>query len=284
MPSKDPIKDAFTRAKQDIFDLQAQLYALKQENNQLNQILSEIPDILQQQTSLIRDQQAQIREISTKILDSSRQTSTPTSENPAQNQRNQTQNPWNPAHNSSFNVQERDKLPQYILKSPYTPVSTRNGGVPADRQTHQQADKNPNLSMKTDFSSNFSSKIPNYTGNEGVEFPQNPSFSSYSDTLDQLESLRADIKAKFKHLTQQEFTVFAAIYQLEEEGFAVDYPLLASKLHLTESSIRDYSQKLIKKGVPILKTKENNKRIFLAIDPNLKKIASLPSILALREL
>ena len=78
--------------------------------------------------------------------------------------------------------------------------------------------------------------------------------------------------------------VFSTVYQLEEQGFTVDYPLLAQKLSLTESSIRDYIQKLIKKGTPIVKTKENNKRILIQISPDLKKIASLSAIYQLRDL
>ena len=40
--------------------------------------------------------------------------------------------------------------------------------------------------------------------------------------------------------------IFSTIYQLEEENITVDYPLLASKTTLSESSVRDYTQKLIK--------------------------------------
>ncbi len=78
--------------------------------------------------------------------------------------------------------------------------------------------------------------------------------------------------------------VFSTIYQLEEQGFIVDYPLLASKLSLSESSIRDYTLKIIKKGIPLLKNKENNKKITLSISLDLKKIASLNTILQLREI
>ena len=78
--------------------------------------------------------------------------------------------------------------------------------------------------------------------------------------------------------------VFSALYQLEEQGFIVDYPLLASKLSLSESSIRDYTQKLLKKGIPISKSKQDNKKVILAVLPDLKKIASLQTIIMLREL
>jgi len=78
--------------------------------------------------------------------------------------------------------------------------------------------------------------------------------------------------------------VFSTIYQLEEEAVLIDYKSLSKKLNLTESSIRDYVGRLIKKGIPVEKTKINNKMIRLSISEKLKKIAPLPVIFQLREL
>ena len=78
--------------------------------------------------------------------------------------------------------------------------------------------------------------------------------------------------------------VFSTIYQFESQGFVVDYSLLSEKLGLTESAVRDYTRKITIKGIPLLKIKENNKKITLSIPSDLKKIASLDTILALREL
>jgi len=100
-----------------------------------------------------------------------------------------------------------------------------------------------------------------------------------SEVLNSLDTIKKEIRTKFKHLTIQEMTVFSTIYELEDKGFIVDYSLISSKLDLSESSIRDYVQKIIKKGIPITKTKENNKKILVSIDPNLKKIASLETII-----
>ena len=77
--------------------------------------------------------------------------------------------------------------------------------------------------------------------------------------------------------------IYATLYQLEEEGNTVDYALLASRLKLSESSIRDYVLKLSRKGIPLTKTKQDNKKIFLSIPSELKKIASLQAILAFHE-
>ena len=78
--------------------------------------------------------------------------------------------------------------------------------------------------------------------------------------------------------------IFTSIYELEEQGLIVDYSLLSQKLNLTEISIRDYIRKLISKGIPIIKNKENNKKIIISINPDLKRIASIQTIQMLREL
>ena len=121
------------------------------------------------------------------------------------------------------------------------------------------------------------------TGNEGVH-AQISSLEQVSQLLESLDSLKKEVRVKFKRLTQQEMLVFSAVYELQERGFIVDYPAVAQHLKLTEISIRDYTRKLIQKGIPILKSKENNKKITLSIAPELKKIASLETIYQLREL
>jgi hypothetical protein len=134
-------------------------------------------------------------------------------------------------------------------------ISTGNRGVPTDRQTDQQTDRQ-----------------------------RESAINKASFLLESLDSLKQEIKIKFKKLTEKELLIFATIYQLEEEGFPVNYKLLSDKLSLTESSIRDYVRRLLFKGIPIEKSKQNNKEIFLSISEELKKIASLSTILHLRDL
>ena len=64
----------------------------------------------------------------------------------------------------------------------------------------------------------------------------------------------------------------------------VDYKIISVKLGLSESSIRDYVGKLMKKGIPIEKIRLNNKNVRLSISEDLKKIAPLSTILQLRDL
>ena len=163
---------------------------------------------------------------------------------------NQTQIPTNPTQIPTDNPSFKP------LKDQNLPFSTGNEGVPTDRQTNQQTDRQT----------------------------EKPTLKDAFDILDSLDSIKKEIRNKFKRITDQEFLVFSTIYQLNEKDNFVDYKSLSLKLNLTESSIRDYVGKLIKKGIPVEKTKINNKLIQLSISQNLKKIAPLPIIFQLREL
>jgi predicted transcriptional regulator len=106
-----------------------------------------------------------------------------------------------------------------------------------------------------------------------------------TEILNSLDNLRKEVRLKFKAITPQEMCVFSTLYELEQNYFeGVEYEQIASKLKLSPSSIRDYIQRLISKGVPILKDKINNKKILLRISPELKKIVTLDTIIKLREL
>ena len=161
-------------------------------------------------------------------------------------------NPTIPTNNSSYN----HKL------SPNNPSSIGNEGVPTDRQTDQQTDRHIS---NTSFST------------------QNSSLNKAGEILENLDNLKKEIRLKIKRLTDQEMKIFALIYSLEEQGEAVDYKILANKTNLSESSIRDYVLKITNKNLPITKEKLNNKRVLLNISPDFKKIASLDTLLRLRE-
>ncbi|MDP1695614.1 MAG: hypothetical protein Q8L29_01720 [archaeon] len=167
-----------------------------------------------------------------------------------------------------------DNLPLYALKSSNTNTSTGNEGVPTNKQTNRQTDNPTQNPPKIDF-------LPPFDLQKEEKIDH---IERVSQVLSSLDSLKKDLRSKFKRLTNQEMLVFSTIYQLEEEGFVVDYPSISTRLHLSESSIRDYSQRIIKKGIPLVKIKQNNKKITLSILPEFKKIASINTILALREL
>ena len=218
----DPIKEAFTRAKQDISELKNQINNLQLEIESLKSLLSSAHK-------------------------SNQQTNTQT------NQTDKLNEPSNKVYNASI--------------SPISQTSIGNRGVPTDRQTNQQTDRHINLPHEKDLETDKISHL-----------------DRVSQVLDSLDSIKKELRSKFKKLTHQEMIVFSTIYQLEEEQFTVDYPLVAAKLSLSESSIRDYIQKIIKKGIPLSKIRHNNKKITLEIPKDFKKIASLPTLISLREL
>ncbi len=148
------------------------------------------------------------------------------------------------------------------LKPNNLSISTGNEGVSTDRQTDRQTDKNTENPPKNS---------------------QN-SIDNAAEMLDSLDNIKKEIRLKFKRITEQELLVFSTIYQLDEEQGHADYREISERLKLTESSIRDYVGRLIKKGIPVEKKRINNKNITLNVSQNLKKIASLSTILQLRDL
>jgi len=169
---------------------------------------------------------------------------------------NQTNRHINQTHEHGFKA----------LNDQISMISTGNRGVPTDRQTDRQTDRHI---QKTDKNTQNKQK--------------NEEIRDIIKILDSLDNVKKEIRIKFKRLTEKEFLVFSTIYQLEE-FMAVDYKILSEKLDLSESSIRDYIGKLIRKGIPVDKIKLNNKNIKLSVSEDLKKIVSLPTILQLREI
>jgi len=140
---------------------------------------------------------------------------------------------------------------------------------------------------------NMSSQGPSPPQNNlsHINNPQNQEINQEQNTmnnaleiLNSLDSIKKEIRFKFKKLTDQEMTVFSALYQLGEENEIANYKAVSRRLNLSESSIRDYVGRLMKKGIPIEKKRINNKTIHLKISEDLKKIATLPTILKLRDL
>ena len=142
-------------------------------------------------------------------------------------------------------------------------ISIGNEGVSTDRQTDRQTE----------------------TSTQNIQKNLDSDLQEAHQIFNSLDSIKKQIRIKFKKITPQEMLVFSAIYQLEEQRLKeITYKEIATFLNLSESSIRDYIQRIIMKGIPIKKQKINNKRVALLISPELKKIASLSTIISLREL
>ena len=171
-------------------------------------------------------------------------------------QKNHSLNPTEHSQNSTNQLNNPTDKPSFEpLKPINLGISTRNQGVPTNKPTNKPTNQQT----------------------------ENASLGNALEILNSLDDLKKEIRTKFKKITDQEFLVFSTIYQMEEE-VPVDYKSLSQRLNLTETSIRDYIGKLIKKGIPVEKTKINNKLVQLSISKNLRKIAPLPIILQLRDL
>lgn len=269
---KDPIKEAFAKAKQDIFSLASEIESLKRE-------IQSLKELVKSQNNLPPSKQTD------KQTDNSTH---PSTENPAQNTQNQTPQHIKPTEKDTPAHIPAQNQALYSLKTPISNFSIGNKGVPADSQTVRQSVNRQENRVLTELSIPKTAKKIQHIDNQTIQqhTPKTVSkpLESVSQILQSLDTIKKEIRHKFKRLTSQEMAVFSSIYQSEEEGFIVDYPLLAQKLQLTQSSIRDYIQRLLKKGIPIIKNKENNKKIVLSISSELKKIASLSTITQLREL
>ena len=250
------IKEAFSKAKQDIYSLKRDIDTINQmvvENRNQTINIGEALKIfgkqMQETTNIqqmIVDNQQKQQEI-LKNLQNPLKIDTSTHND--KNQTYQTQTSTDNTHIRPLNTQNIG-------------ISTGNRGVQTDRQTNQQTVRQTQNTPKI----------------------QENSVDNALEILESLDNIKKEIRLKFKRLTDQEWIIFSTMYQLDEQQGHSDYRTLAESLNLTESSIRDYIGRLIKKGIPVEKNKINNKTVQLTISSNLKKIASLSTIVQLRGL
>tara|TARA_Y100000034_G_scaffold56670_1_gene69328 strand:- start:1840 stop:2592 length:753 start_codon:yes stop_codon:yes gene_type:complete len=249
----DPIKEAFEKIKQEIDQLYQHTDYIYQEIEEIKQLLSQIKQQTNKPTHHQTLQQSPLqREPTNQHIIKTNSTALPTLQ-----------------HTS-----EAEKTENLT-------ISTGNEGVPTNQQTDQQTNQHPPVSNGKDVFS--TPETPKSSLNEPPE-DRISNLQKVSEILNTLDDLKKEVRLKFKKLTGQEMLVFTTIYQLEEQGLVPDYQILAQKLNLSEISIRDYIRKIIKKQIPLNKLKENNKKIILSIPQDLKKIASLNTIIQLRNL
>ncbi|MFH1803092.1 MAG: hypothetical protein ABH864_06635 [archaeon] len=250
----DRIKEAFQKVKEDMGLLR----------EQLDSITSEITNLKRTLTKTDTPTDTQTDRLFVQTQAPSTQTHTQT---------NQTDTEIGP-----------DQMPPNGSKRQNLNISTGNRGVQTDRQTNQQTDRQTDNYPYKSASEQFSTQThQKFALNQTFDDPITR-IEKVAQVINSLDALKRDLRKQFKLLTSQEMLVFSTIYQLTDQAFDVDYSLLSKKTSLSESSIRDYVQKIIKKGIPLEKTRENNKRILLTIPPEFKRMASLETINTLRNL
>mgnify|MGYP001604831482 CR=1 FL=1 len=274
---EEKLKEAFLKIKEDVLNLGKEISGIREQLLETNSLMKQINEEI----------------IKLKLENISRETPTHTP----------TDEPKTPTNSVTPTDNPTDAWEIGGLKSPNLAIPTGNEGVPTDRQTNQQTDQHifrqmfyPQTTEKTPQlnTTNIPKQLKlqenvvyNTQEPELKEKPIKQQISEAADILDSLDAIKKEIRRKFKRITRQEMLVFSTIYQLEEQDSSqegVNYRKIAIKLGLSESSIRDYVHKMIEKGIPIDKEKLNNKQIILHISPELKKIASLSTIITLREI
>jgi len=232
-------------------------------------------DPIKEAFSKIKDEIQQLKQEIQQLK--AQQTDTPTHNQtiPTHNQAQAPQQTDAPTHNQTIPTHNQS------IQSPYpsnSNVSIGNRGVPTNRQTDSQTHQ------QTQIPTHQQTFPPISTQSDYSNSPHSD-FKQANNILSELDSIKKGIRLKFKRLTPQEMLVFSHLYALEDQNIEeITYRTLATQLSLSESSIRDYINKLTKKGVPIEKIRQNNKTILLKISPDLKNVANLATIQTLREL
>jgi len=272
---EEKLKQAFAKIKEDITNLNNYISETRREIQRNNELIKQMDDELVQIKLNLMAQNQEFLEKNVPTHSSTHPEKTSTY-------------PTTPTHSSTH--------PQEIggWKTQNLSTSTGNEGVSTDRQTDRQTDQQTHFQRGIPLlgTTNLPLTAQNLqyvvTNKKSLtqakkETDIRQKISEASEILDSLDNIKKDIRRKFKSITKQEMLVFTTLF-IMEEAEDPDYSKLASKLHLSESSIRDYVQRMISKGIPIEKEKLNNKKIILHISPELKKIVSLDTIIRLREL
>lgn len=157
-------------------------------------------------------------------------------------------------------------------------VSTENRLIREEIEHEEIPEEKPSLTRKKieEILSRQEKLIPSGKQEMITEFKPPIRKSSSRNLLQghsSIVGLKSEINSLFSSLSKQEFLTFLTVYQLEEdlEGY-VSYIDVAAKLGLTEGCIRTYVSSLMKKGIPILKTKHNNKVVYLSVSKDFRAL------------
>ena len=97
-----------------------------------------------------------------------------------------------------------------------------------------------------------------------------------------MEQLKEDLENGFKRLTDREFSVFLALYELDKIKEEVTYPEISLRLKITEATIRGYINSLINKKMPILRERYLNGKVSLSIKKEFKQLDLYQKLLRLK--
>jgi len=99
-----------------------------------------------------------------------------------------------------------------------------------------------------------------------------------------INDLKDDFEDLFKTLTDREFTIFMAIYQLEEDlRGTVSYSNIAKVLKITETNVRIHVNSMTNKGIPIEKNRLFNRKVSLSVKKELRDLNLATKLIKLRQ-
>lgn len=247
----DPIKEAFLKIKEEISFLKKEINQIKDQQLITSELFEKIKKI-NEKLEMIHDNSISIN--------------TPT-DNPTLSLNNSVIPTDNPTVD---NVVEK-KMMFKALNHQNMMFSIGNDGVPTNKPTNQQTNQQINSDSNVE-----------------LKLHKNDLFNTFERAnyiISTLDDVKKEIRRTFKNLTNQEMQIFSTLYRLDEQRVEdITYKKMANILKLSESSIRDYINKLINKGILIEKRRINNKRIVLNISTKLKELTNLSTILKLREI
>lgn len=114
------------------------------------------------------------------------------------------------------------------------------------------------------------------TGNEGVSAYDVQRRTTTYDAVQQrtpsLDQLKREIEEMFLSLTDREFSVFMAVYDLEKEIKDVNYSDVAKRLKIAPARIREHIGSLLRKNLPINKERYYNGKVSLSIKKEFKDL------------
>ena len=110
-----------------------------------------------------------------------------------------------------------------------------------------------------------------------------PSNTKQTQTSSKEVKFDQTLTFRFKNLSDREFSIFLAIYELEQQIGEVGFTELAGKLNLFESTIRTVVYNLLSKEIPIVKDRFFHKKVSLSIQKDFKDPKIMREIINLRE-
>ena len=138
------------------------------------------------------------------------------------------------------------------------------------------------IKAQTERISKLSNRIEEIsTGNLRVIHDAQSSTMMHNDA--QWSVIKPVTVEKFRRLTDREFSVFLAIYQIEEEKGAATYADVAKQLGLTVVGLRGYINNLINLGYPVYGERQFNRKTLFRIAKEFREQNLISEVLAIRE-